>query len=163
MLQVYVVLLNVTVSVLLEGFLSAMAHVHEDERLQANKQERAKMAHNLDPVLEVFATYSSPEHLLDMINRVFDQCDGDVSGALSFEEWKKGLESLPLHSENGDGLRLTKEDWDIFTCGRRYLNFRGDMDRENFVICMRLELNSYAHRKIAGSMNDKAKQGCFSI
>lgn len=84
------VLLNVTVSVLLEGFLSAMAHVQEEERLRASDGERAKLAHNLDPVLEVFANYNSPEHLSSMINRVFDQCDGDMSGGVSFGEWKAG-------------------------------------------------------------------------
>lgn len=89
-LIVYVVLLNVTVSVLLEGFLSAMASVQEEERLKASKGERTKLAHNLDPVLETLATYSSPENLSSMINKVFDRCDSDMSGALNFEHWKEG-------------------------------------------------------------------------
>ena len=73
-----------------------------------------------------------------------------------------GLENLPLNAD-GRGLRLTKDDWDTFTCGRRYLDPGGEMGRKAFVTCMRLELNSYAHRTIAGSMNDKAKQGSLPL
>lgn len=74
------------------------------------------------------------------------------------ESYVAGLERLPKRTE-GRAARLTKDDWDAFTYGRRYLDSRGQLGREGFVICTRLALNSYAHRAIASSMQEISKQG----
>ena len=58
-------------------------------------------------------------------------------------------------------LHLTEEDFDMFTCRAKFLNADGRISRSDFTTCVRLELNSYAHRKISNalkSLQDSSKE-----
>ena len=68
-LLVYIVLTNVMVSVLLEGFISAFDEIQSNAKAEASTVEYSKIAHKLDPLMASLASYTSPDHLWSMIDR----------------------------------------------------------------------------------------------
>jgi len=145
---VYVILLNVTISVLLEGFLSAIYdYEKEDERAKGVK-EYQKLAQPLDALLHLFSGFQSAENLSSMIHRFFRMLDVDASNAITFDEFKEGLESLVLEPK----ISVSIDDWSHFIS---HSNSSTEIiNIHEFDLCMRMELRNYAHRVVAHQMNE---------
>ncbi len=155
MFVVFVVLLNLAVAVLLDGFLLAIRDFHKDEIEEESLKDYRKIAHNLDPLLATFANFHSEEHLGMMITRFFRYIDVDGSGAISFSELKAGLERLDIQPR----LYFTYEDFVALTCDLAYVNEDEDITEEGFEACVRIEMQGYAFRIAAHRMNEAQKTG----
>ena len=68
MLFVMVVLVNVAVAVLLEGFLNAIAEIELRERSMESAVQYDKIAGTFDPLLATFANFHSEEHLSSQVS-----------------------------------------------------------------------------------------------
>jgi len=147
-LLVNVVLLNVAVAVLLEGFLSSMADCDMEVKATLGIQEYAKISGSLDPLIASFSSFDSADQLRQMIRKLFQYLDVDASDSLSFLEFKMGLETLDMKPT----LCVTEEDWDHFTGHGKYLDDDQALDASRFEECMRQELKAYSQRIISHQM-----------
>ena len=152
-LIVYVVLLNVAVAVLLEGFLTAIADFDAEKAKEESLLDFNKISNNLDPLLATFARFHSEEHLGHMIGRFFQYLDVDGNGFLNFQELKTGLEKLDIEPR----VQLSYDDYMSFTQDLTYATEDGEISAENFEACVRLELKGYAFRIAAHQMNEAVK------
>ena len=150
-----IVLVNVAVAVLLEGFLSSIAEHEQEERRQAGLNDYVKNGTELDPLLTNLATYRSEEHLSDMIHRVFKHLDVDDSDSVSFNEFKEGLEKLDLEPQ----LYISYETYDNFTLSGALCDNEGCLTNASFSLCMRMQLRGYAQRIVAHQMAEAIKYG----
>jgi hypothetical protein len=139
-IAVGIILFNIIVAVLLEGFLGAIQQQDREERerneylaMQVDVTLRftrssilASCSHcykpdlsdgvqrdagALDPLLATLVNFSSPQHLSSQIGVLFQLMDADDSGTLSLSEVQNGLQSLPLNPP----VVLSIEDWDSLT------------------------------------------------
>jgi hypothetical protein len=117
-LLVYVVLLNVAVAVLLEGFLSQWQTDDLEVKAMLGIQEYAKISGSMDPLIASFSSFDSTDQLHQMINRLFKHLDVDDSNSVSFLEFKEGLETLDMQPK----LHVTEEDWNHFTGHGKFLD-----------------------------------------
>ena len=67
------------------------------------------------------------------------------------------MEFLPQSKDKE--LHLSEDDFEMFTCGAKILNSDRRISRSDFIVCVRLELNSYAHRKISNAMKSIEDSG----
>ena len=155
-LLVYIVLINVMVSVLLEGFLSVFEEIQSDAKAETSTLEYKKIAHKLDPLMASLASYTSPDHLWSMIDRLFLHIDVDRSGRLSYQEFAQAMKRLPYEPRIQN---FELEDWDLFTKGYTLVGQDGRMDREGFEQCILLELQRFSNRMIAHQMNESLRDG----
>ena len=81
---VYVVLLNVAVAVLLEGFLSSMTEHDMELKAQLGTLEYSKISGCLDPLIASFSSFDSADQLRQMIGNLFKHLDGNSSNSVSF-------------------------------------------------------------------------------
>ena len=147
-LVVYVVLLNVTVAVLLEGFLSHIADDDLEIKAMLAIKEYAKISGSLDPLIASFSSFDSTDQLHHMISTLFKHLDVDSSNSLNFLEFKDGLEALDMHP----ALHVTEEDWNHFTGHGKFLDDAESLDIIRFEQCMREELKGYSQRIISHQM-----------
>lgn len=147
---VYVILLNVTISVLLEGFLSAIYDYDKEEQRRQGVIEYQKLAQPLDPLLSLFCGFQSADNLSSMIHRLFVTLDVDASGAVSFDEFKAGIESLPIYPK----IHVNIEDWSHLCSHARTKSELRTLDVDDFDLCIRMELREYVHRIVAHQMNE---------
>ncbi len=147
-LLVYVVLLNVTVAVLLEGFLSHIADDDLEIKARLAIKEYAKISGSLDPLIASFSSFDSTDQLHLMITKLFNHLDVDSSNSLSFLEFKDGLEALDMRP----ALHVTEEDWNQFTGHGKFLDDTESLDIIRFEQCMREELKGYSQRIISHQM-----------
>ena len=147
-LLVQVVLLNVAVAVLLEGFLSSMADMDLEDKATLAIQEYAKVAGSMDALISTFACFDSTDQLHEMINRLFKHLDVDDSNSVSFREFREGLESLNMRPK----LHVTEEDWKHFTGHGKFLDENEELDDIRFDLCMQGELKAYSQRIISHQM-----------
>eukprot|EP00802_Teleaulax_amphioxeia_P002735 Tamp_02738.p1 GENE.Tamp_02738~~Tamp_02738.p1 ORF type:complete len:690 (-),score=97.12 Tamp_02738:1216-3285(-) len=153
--MVHLVLLNVAVAVLLEGFLTALTDFQGMDRAAEGQEEYKKLSKCLDPIISTLANFHSEEHLGYMINRFFEYLDVDDNGYVSYAEMKKGMEKLDIQPK----IKFSAEDFDEFTRDHEYTEEDGNVSRDNFEKCMRLELKGYAFRIAAHQMNQAVKEG----
>jgi hypothetical protein len=147
-LMVNVVLMNVAVAVLLEGFLSSIAETDMEVKALIGIREYAKISGSLDPLTASFSSFDSAEQLRQMIRKLFKYLDVEASDSLSFLEFKMGLETLKMTP----ALSITEEDWDHFTGHGKYLDDDQALDAIRFEECMRQELKAYSQRIISHQM-----------
>jgi hypothetical protein len=147
-LLVNVVLLNVAVAVLLEGFLSSMADSEMEVKAMMGIQEYAKIAGSMDALISTFSSFDSTDQLHEMINRLFKYLDVDDSNSVSFLEFKDGLETLDMRPK----LHVTEEDWKHFTGHGKFLDENEALDDIRFDLCMQEELKAYSQRIISHQM-----------
>ena len=147
-LLVYVVLLNVSVAVLLEGFLSHIADDDLEIKAKLAIKEYAKISGSLDPLIASFSSFDSTDQLHHMIVTLFKHLDVDSSNSLSFMEFKDGLEALNMQP----ALHVTEEDWNHFTGHGKFLDDAESLDIVRFEQCMREELKGYSQRIISHQM-----------
>ena len=152
-LFVMVVLINVAVAVLLEGFLSAISGMEASERAHESAVEYNKIAGPLDPLLATLANFHSEEHLSSQIALLFGFIDIDAGGSVTFEEFKQGVETI----DSRPPMLVTREDFDSFTRGGTLLNQDLALDARAFDKCMRLQMRNYAQRLIAHQMTEAVR------
>jgi hypothetical protein len=147
-LLVNVVLLNVAVAVLLEGFLSSMADTDMETKATLGIREYAKISGSLDPLIASFSSFDTEHQLRQMIRKLFKYLDVDASDSVSFSEFKMGLETLDMKPT----LSVTEDDWDHFTGHGKYLDDDQTLNAIRFEECMRQELKEYSQRIISHQM-----------
>jgi hypothetical protein len=147
-LVVNVVLLNVAVAVLLEGFLSSMADSEMEVKAMMGIREYAKIAGSMDALISTFSSFDGTDQLHEMINRLFKYLDVDDSNSVSFLEFKDGLETLDMRPK----LQVTEEDWKHFTGHGKFLDENEALDDIRFDLCMQEELKAYSQRIISHQM-----------
>ena len=147
-LMVNVVLLNVAVAVLLEGFLSSMADSEMEVKATVGIQEYAKIAGSMDALISTFSSFDSTDQLREMINRLFKYLDVDDSNSVSFLEFRDGLETLDMWPK----LHVTEEDWKHFTRHGKFLDENETLNDIRFDLCMQEELKAYSQRIISHQM-----------
>ena len=152
-LFVMIVLVNVAVAVLLEGFLSSIAMFEMQEQQRAGLDDYNKNAGDLDPLLATLSTYRSEEHLSSMIHRIFMHLDVDDSDSISFAEFKEGLERLDIEPS----LYVTDETFETFTHGGAFCDDDNCLSYKNFEVCMRKQLCRYAQQIVAHQMSESMK------
>ena len=152
-LFVMVVLINVAVAVLLEGFLSAISGMEASERSYESAVEYNKIAGPLDPLLATLANFHSEEHLSSQIALLFGFLDIDDGGSISFEEFKQGVETI----DSKPPMLVMQEDFDAFTLGGALCKEDGSLDVRSFDKCMRLQMRNYAQRLIAHQMTEAVR------
>ena len=152
---VYVVLLNVAVAVLLEGFLSSMTENDMELKAQLGTLEYSKISGSLDPLIASFSSFDSADQLRQMIGNLFKHLDGNSSNSVSFLEFKEGLEALDIQP----ALHIAEEDWDQFTDHGKFLDDNGALDDERFQRCMHEELKIYSQRIISHQMRQAMAYG----
>ena len=81
-----IILFNIIVAVLLEGFLGAIQQKEREVAAKEEKEALQRAAGVLDPLLSNLALLQSPEHLESEILVLFRLLDVDDSGSLSFSE-----------------------------------------------------------------------------
>jgi hypothetical protein len=155
-LLVYIVLTNVMVSVLLEGFISAFDEIQSNAKAEASTVEYSKIAHKLDPLMASLASYTSPDHLWSMIDRLFLHIDLDRSGRLSYKDFAGAMKRLPYEPRIQD---FGSDDWDLFTQGHTLVDEDARLDRKGFEQCILLELQRFSNRMIAHQMNESLRAG----
>jgi len=152
-LFVMVVLINVAVAVLLEGFLSAISAMEASERSHESAVEYNKIAGPLDPLLATLANFHSEEHLSSQIALLFGFLDIDDGGSITFEEFKQGVETI----DSRPPMLVMREDFDSFTRGGALCKEDGSLDVRSFDRCMRLQMRNYAQRLIAHQMTEAVR------
>ena len=144
-----IILFNIIVAVLLEGFLGAIQRAEREENRQQEREAMQRAAGPLDPLLASLANFSSPTHLDSQIRLLFQLMDVDDSGSLSFHEMQEGMESLPL----SPNVILSIEDWDSLTIGGEALDENQCMTAEAFQTAIRWQLMLYGQRLLAQRMS----------
>ncbi|EKX41946.1 hypothetical protein GUITHDRAFT_112082 [Guillardia theta CCMP2712] len=148
-----IVILNVIIAVILEGFLSAIDRFEQQDRISEESIEHYRVAGPLDPLLAILANFSSSSHLSSQIELVFSQLDIDGSGTLTFEELRDGLAGLNLQPV----IQISLEDWDVITHNSSFCNDQGEMSRSAFEAAMRWQLSLYAQKLLAQRMQHSVK------
>jgi hypothetical protein len=151
--MVGIILFNIIVAVLLEGFLGAIQDKEREERDKLERQARMRQAMALDPLLATLANFSSPSHLSSQIKLLFQLLDVDDSCTLSFSEIQQGMEALPLSPK----VILSIEDWDALTINGSLLDDEKCMDAAAFATAIRWQLMLYGQRLIAQRMTQAIK------
>ena len=152
-LFVMIVLVNVAVAVLLEGFLSSISRYEQEERQVEGMEEYLKSAGDLDALLSTLSSYNSQENLESMIHRTYEYLDVDGSDSINFDEFKIGLERLDLQPK----LYVTYETYESFTRNLTLCDEDGCLTSAAFALCMRIQLRGYAQRIIAHRMSESIK------
>jgi voltage-gated sodium channel len=152
-LFVMIVLVNVAVAVLLEGFLSSISQYVQEERQSEGMQEYLKSAGDLDALLVTLSNYTSEENLESMIHHTYEYLDVDASDSINFEEFKEGLEKLELEPR----IYVTWETFENFTRNQTLCDQDGCLTSASFALCMRIQLRGYAQRIVAHQMNESIK------
>ena len=91
---VSIVVVNVIVAVLLEGFISSIHASEERQLLMQNHQRQNRLASAFDPLLATLANFSSTQHLRSQLDILFSLWDVDDNGTVDFEEIRTGLKKL---------------------------------------------------------------------
>jgi voltage-gated sodium channel len=143
-----IILFNIIVAVLLEGFLGAIQKQERDEAAKEEKEAMQRVAGALDPLLATLAQFQSPQHLNAEIQMLFQLLDIDDSGSLTFSEVQIGLEDLPLTPQ----ILLTKEDWWTLTADVVTLGDDEGMSLEAFTTAIRWQLMLYGQRMVGQHM-----------
>ena len=151
-ITVAIVLINVIVAVLLQGFLSAIDE--EDRRIEMEERQvkRHTLSGPIDPVLEALSDFSSEADLESMIAALFSRLDVDDSGKLSYSELKSGLASLDIQP----AIELSPDDFHALThqmalCAQD--SVEGPvLDAANFGTAIRLQIKNYSERLLAQHM-----------
>ena len=148
-LFVGIILLNVILTVLIEGFMSSMKAEEEAFRVGTEVREHQKMAGALDPLLSTLANFRSPQHLESQLELLFSLFDIDDSGAVDFEELKLGLRKLGYEP----CIVVSAEDWDVLSMQGTLCNSDGALGLEGFMTAMRFQLSHYSQRLLANKMS----------
>ena len=138
-----------------QGFLTALTDFQGMDRAAEGQEEYKKLSKCMDPIISTLANFHSEEHLGYMINRFFEYLDVDDNGYVSYAEMKKGMEKLDIQPK----IKFSAEAFDEFTRDHEYTEEDGNVSRDNFEKCMRLELKGYAFRIAAHQMNQAVKEG----
>ena len=154
-LLVYVVILNVAVAVLLEGFLCSMSEDDMELKAQLGTMEYAKISGSLDPLIASFSSFDNADQLRQMIGNLFKHLDANSSNSVNFLEFKEGLEALDVQP----ALNINEEDWDQFTDHGKFLDDDGALDDKRFELCMHEELKTYSQRIISHQMRQAMVYG----
>jgi voltage-gated sodium channel len=152
-LFVMIVLVNVAVAVLLEGFLSSISQYVQEERQAEGMSEYSKSAGDLDALLSTLSNYDSEENLESMIHQTYEYLDVDASDSINFEEFRDGLEKLDIEPR----LYITWETFESFTRNQTLCDQDGCLTSSSFALCMRIQLRGYAQRIVAHQMNESLK------
>ena len=150
-LFVAIVLLNVAVAVLLEGFLNAISNLEMQERTLEAAQEYNTIAGPLDPLIATLANFHSEEHLSSQIRMLYGFFDVDGDG-ISFDEFEAGLAKIDLRPR----MHINKEDFSLMLSD---IGIAGDtdhlhLDQKQFDQCLRLQLRHYTQRLVAHQMTE---------
>jgi len=151
--SVGIILFNITVAVLLEGFLGAIQQQERQARDREERQAMQKLSMALDPLLATLSNFSSPSHLTSQISLLFQLMDVDDSGTLSFQEMQEGMEALPLHPR----VILSIEDWESLTLNGSVLDEHQCMDAASFNTAIRWQLMLYGQRLLSQRMAQAVK------
>jgi hypothetical protein len=143
-----IVLFNIIVAVLLEGFLGAIQQSEREEAAKEEKEAMQRAAGALDPLLATFAHFQSPQHLESEIHLLFRMLDVDDSGSLSFHEMQQGLESLPLKPP----VIMSIEDWEALTMNGSVLDEENCLNIDAFKMAIRWQLMLYGQRLLGQRM-----------
>jgi len=147
---VYIVLVNVMVSVLLEGFISSFHHMDKMDQCQQSDIEYRRIANNLDPLILSLAGFSSTTHLESLIDLLFSRLDADGLGTLCCDEFQEQVAELPFEPR----IMCTFEDWEAFTGVVGGLNQDGMLTRDGFRACIHAALKAFANKLVTHQMNE---------
>ena len=148
-LFVGIILVNVILTVLIEGFMSSMQAEEEAQRVDTEIREHQKMAGALDPLLATLANFRSPQHLEAQLELLFSLFDIDDSGAVDFEELKLGLRKLGYDPS----ISVSPEDWDAISMQGTLCDDDGSLGLEGFMTAMRFQLSHYSQRLLANKVS----------
>lgn len=137
-------LLQVTVAVLLDNFVSATAQSEEEDRMQELEDNPVRIvAHSLDPLLAVLVnTYDTREDLTMRIHGLFDIMDEDESGTLTEQELLIGLRGLPVEPH----LHILSDDLDQIL-EKSHVHREG-IAKDEFTLMMFGQCLEYAQRRM---------------
>ncbi len=152
-LFVMIVLVNVAVAVLLEGFLSSISRYVQEERQAVGMTEYLKSAGDLDSLLATISNYDSEENLESMIHHTYQYLDVDASDSVDFAEFRDGLEKLEIEPR----IYVTWETFERFTRNQTLCDSYGCLTSASFALCMRIQLRGYAQRIVAHQMKESIK------
>jgi len=88
-----IVLVNIVIAVLLDGFLNTMAQ--EREKI-SDALAAADDDFTLARVMNTILDFRSSNNLAEILSNIYDQLDVDGSGSLSFKEAHAGLKKVPF-------------------------------------------------------------------
>ena len=153
------IMTSVVVAVLLENFSEAarvelrksMESAHEDE-IHSNV---------LDPILNDLAKFGNEQELTTRILELFELLDMDDSGLLSMDEMVQGLLKLNVKPP----IRMSEEDFDIFTLGRSLCVPAGgeSLSPDGFELAIRIEIKGYLCRQLGYAVKISGLQDYFAL
>jgi Ca2+-binding EF-hand superfamily protein len=143
-------LLQVSVAVLLDKFVSATAEMEQEERdMRVQAIKKTQQVHNtLDPLLEKMTRdYVDEEDLTNRLSDLFSVLDSDSSGKICFAELCAELKKLdfnpPIHLSDGDFAVITEQGK-----GTQLCDADGFMDFSQFQRAMKNQIFRYAQRNL---------------
>ena len=138
-----VMMMNVVVAVLCDGFVQQVAKTQEEEeRIEIAEQERRKVKGCLDAMTQVLTTFEDMSDLESKIHTLYEDLDEDNSGGLSYSEFRHM--AMQLIST----VSLTRDDWNIITENGKHLGPGGEFNKEQFLDMMKGELLRYSRRQL---------------
>eukprot|EP00802_Teleaulax_amphioxeia_P006094 Tamp_06098.p1 GENE.Tamp_06098~~Tamp_06098.p1 ORF type:complete len:740 (-),score=154.68 Tamp_06098:113-2332(-) len=150
------VLINIVVAVLLDEFISTVAHEKEQELKELEDQQLARdgilrLAGPMDHLLKHLCKFTTHDELLQMINDLFGLIDTNSNGAVSFDEASEALANLKV--------RMDVDEWNAMTAG--LLNERNELGREGFSLMLRRQLKAYTQRQVVNAMGSQSNDAFY--
>ena len=104
------VLFNVVIAVLLDEFISFIAHEKETAaRLRDAEMEKMRITSPLDPLTQTLTAFDDEEDLDRRIDEIYNRLDTDDSNGLNYNEFQEGLKHITIkdrHSESNVALNI---------------------------------------------------------
>ena len=152
-----VMMMNVVVAVLCDGFVQQVTQAkEEEERMEMVERERRKVKGCIDALTDDLVTFEDVADLEGKIHTLYNELDEDNSGGLSYEEFRQM--AIQLVST----ISLTRDDWNIITENGKHLGPDGEFNQDQFLDMMKGELLRYSRRQlnnvltVSGDETDRA-------
>ena len=147
---VSIVLMNVVIAVLLQGFIMSIEEQERQDDFEARRDKCNELAGPLDPVLARLSDFTSNADLRQRIDAIFGLFDVDDSGQLSYQEMKDGFSSLMLDPQ----IEFSPDDFASLTQQHALCSYEDSeggwvLDRTSFAEAMRAQLTCYSERLLA--------------
>jgi hypothetical protein len=134
--------------VLQDEFISSVTRAKAaEEQVRQEKDNRRKLRGVLDSLTSQLITFEDDDDLELKINAIYDKLDGDGSGGLDFQEFKRGVKDMAMN------IHLTRDDFDIITENGKHLNRNAEFGREQFQEMMRGELWRFSRRELSNVLS----------
>ena len=146
-------LLQVTVAVLLNSFLSASQsiEVEEQEQSRAAKRDAAQVNHCLDPLLRsIVRDYTCEKDLVMRMQGLFQVIDGDGSGSISEEEFVTAFRKLNFRPQ----IHINPEDFAALTEDGSLCNDEGGIGPVEFENIMLRQMKFFIQRQLSDMLNN---------